>query len=65
MSAPALPPFYPDFKPRRFLSNGHLQTVFGNFLRRQDRLPEPVAQLVEVSPARGRQIASQILCHVH
>ena len=55
----------PDFKPRRFLSNGHLQTIFGNLLRRHDMLPEPVAQLVEVSPARGSQIASQVLCHVH
>ena len=65
MSAPAYPQGYAEFKPRRFLSNGHLQTIFGNFLRRQDRLPEPVAQLVEVSPARGRQIASQVLCHCH
>ncbi len=65
MSAPSLPSGYPDFKPRRFLSNGHLQTIFGNFLRRQDLLPEPVAQLVEVSPARNNQIASQILCHCH
>ncbi len=65
MANPAYPPFYTAFKPRRFLSNGHLQTIFGNFLRRQDRLPEPVAQLVEVCPARGRQIASQVLCHCH
>jgi predicted alpha/beta-fold hydrolase len=65
MSTPAYPPGYAEFKPRRFLSNGHLQTIFGNFLRRQDQLPEPVAQLVEVSPARGRQIASQVLCHCH
>jgi predicted alpha/beta-fold hydrolase len=65
MSAPGYPPGYTEFKPRRFLSNGHLQTIFGNFLRRQDRMPEPVAQLVEVSPARDRQIASQILCHCH
>ncbi|HZL29281.1 MAG TPA: alpha/beta fold hydrolase [Acidobacteriaceae bacterium] len=65
MPTSGLPPSYPDFKPRRFLSNGHLQTIFGNFLRRHDALPEPVAQLVEVSPARGRQIASQVLCHVH
>src|SRR5580698_3708510 len=65
MHPSVLPPLYPDFKPRRFLSNSHLQTIFGNLLRRQDRLPEPVAQLVEVSPARGRQIASQVLCHCH
>ena len=65
MSAPAYPPLYPEFKPRRFLANGHLQTIFGNTLRRQDQLPEPVAQLVEVCPARGRQIASRVLCHCH
>src|ERR1700712_2118362 len=65
MSAPSRPPGYPEFKPRRFLSNGHLQTIFGNFLRRQDHLPEPVAQLVKVPPAPGRQIASQALCHCH
>src|ERR1700712_4542109 len=65
MSAPSRPPGYPEFKPLHFLPNGHLQTIFGNVLRRQDLLPEPVAQLVEVSPARGNQIASQVLCHVH
>lgn len=59
------PPSYTPFHPRPWLSNGHLQTIFGNFLRRQDALPEPVAQLVEVAPARGRQIASQVLCHCH
>ncbi len=65
MSAPAYPQGYREFKPRPFLLNGHLQTIFGNLLRRQDRLPAAVAQLVEVSPARGRQIASQVLCHCH
>src|SRR5665213_1107024 len=65
MSMTGLPPSYPDFKPRRLLSNGHLQTIFGNFLRRHDALPSPVSHLVEFSPARGRQIASQVLCHVH
>jgi uncharacterized protein len=54
-----------DFRPRRFLSNGHLQTIAGNYLPREDRLPEPIAHLVEVSPAVGGQIASQVLCHCH
>ena len=54
-----------DFRPRRFLSNGHLQTIAGNYLPREDRLPEPIAQLVEVSPATDNQIASQVLCHCH
>ena len=65
MSKPGLPGSYTPFHPRRFLSSGHLQTIFGNLLRRADSLPEPVAQLVEVSPARDRQIASQVLCHCH
>ncbi|CAN5553518.1 alpha/beta fold hydrolase [soil metagenome] len=54
-----------DFRPRRFLSNGHLQTIVGNYLPRENHLPEPIAQLVEVSPAVGGQIASQVLCHCH
>ena len=54
-----------EFHPRRYLSNGHLQTIFGNFLSRPDHLPEPVSQLVEVAPARGSQIASQVLCECH
>jgi predicted alpha/beta-fold hydrolase len=55
----------PDFQPRRFLSNGHLQTILGNYLPREDHLPAPVAQLVEVSPATHNQISSQVLCHCH
>src|SRR5580698_765333 len=54
-----------DFQPRRFLSNGHLQTIAGNYLSRVNDLPEPEAQLVEVSPATTNQIASQVLCHCH
>jgi predicted alpha/beta-fold hydrolase len=54
-----------DFQPRRFLSNGHLQTIIGNYLSREDRLPKPTVELVEVSPAVESQIASQVLCHCH
>jgi predicted alpha/beta-fold hydrolase len=54
-----------DFIPRRFLTNGHLQTIAGNYLARVDKLPAPEAQLVEVSPATSNQIASQVLCHCH
>jgi predicted alpha/beta-fold hydrolase len=54
-----------DFQPRRFLRNGHLQTIAGNYLSRVDGLPVPQAQLVEVSPATANQIASQVLCHCH
>jgi predicted alpha/beta-fold hydrolase len=53
------------FHPRWWLANGHLQTIVGNFLPRQDHLPPPVAALVEVSPATQDQISSQVLCHCH
>jgi predicted alpha/beta-fold hydrolase len=54
-----------DFRPRRFLRNGHLQTIAGNYLSRINKLPPPEAQLVEVSPATANQIASKVLCHCH
>jgi predicted alpha/beta-fold hydrolase len=53
------------FRPRRFLSNGHLQTIAGNYLPREDRLSPPEPILVEVSPAAQNQISSQVLCHCH
>ncbi len=59
------PQGFPPFHPRRWLTNGHLQTVAGNVLPRPSALPAAVAQLVEVAPARGRQIASRILCECH
>ena len=54
-----------EFRPRRFLRNGHLQTIAGNYLSRIDGLPASEAQVVEVSPATANQIASQVLCHCH
>ncbi|MEO6806720.1 MAG: alpha/beta fold hydrolase [Edaphobacter sp.] len=54
-----------EFNPRRFLGNGHLQTIAGNYLPRVNALPAPEPQLVEVSPATANQIASQVLCHCH
>lgn len=59
------PSEYTPFHPRAWLRNGHLQTIFGNFLPRQNTLPAAIPQLVEVSPAHGTQIASQILCECH
>lgn len=53
------------FVPRRFLTNGHVQTVAGNFLPRASRLPAPVSELVEVSAATGTQIATEVLCQCH
>jgi predicted alpha/beta-fold hydrolase len=56
---------YQPFVPRRLLGNAHLQTIFGNLLPRTDNLPSPVLELVEVSPAHGNQISSQVLCECH
>ena len=53
------------FIPRRFFRNGHLQTIAGNYLPRDNHLPPPVAEIVEVSPASESQIASRVLCHCH
>lgn len=54
-----------EFAPRRFFSNGHLQTILGNFLRRTDALPPAEQVLVEVAPAVNGQIASCIRCDCH
>jgi len=54
-----------DFRPRRFLTNGHLQTIAGNYFARVNILPPPEEQSVEVSRASQNQIASQVLCHCH
>jgi predicted alpha/beta-fold hydrolase len=51
--------------PRRWLANGHAQTIAGNFLRRPDHLPPATEELVEVAPAHGSQIASEVLCECH
>ena len=58
--------FTPEqFNPRRWMLNGHVQTIAGNFLKRIDNLPPPTAELIEVEPATAVQISSQILCHCH
>src|SRR5215472_12652582 len=47
------------FIPRRFLRNGHLQTLAGNFLRRENRLLQAEERLFQV------QENVQVLCHCH
>jgi predicted alpha/beta-fold hydrolase len=54
-----------EFRPRRFLHNGHLQTIVGNYLARVDRLPAALPQLIEVAPASEKIGASAVLCHCH
>jgi len=63
-SAPARFETHP-FQPRTFLSNGHMQTIAGNFLPRSNSLPQSVPELVEVSPGSDSQIASNVLCECH
>lgn len=48
-----------NFVPRRFLRNGHLQTLAGNFLRRESRLPQAEERLFQVEEN------VQVLCHCH
>jgi hypothetical protein len=58
-------PWMRPFVPRRFLSNGHLQTIVGNLLPRTYSLPEPKTQLIEVETATSTRGASFVLCHCH
>ncbi len=53
------------FNPRRWLKNGHLQTIAGNLLPRVDELPPYTSELVEVEAATEHRFASQVLCHYH
>ena len=49
-----------DFHPRRWLRNGHLQTIFGNFLPRNNTsLPAPTSELIDISAD------TKILCACH
>lgn len=54
-----------EFKPRRLMSNGHVQTIAGNFLRRVDWLPEPETERVEVEPAKDERAACNLFCLSH
>ncbi|MGI4758709.1 MAG: YheT family hydrolase [Janthinobacterium lividum] len=67
---------FETFRPRRWLRNGHLQTIVGNFLPRVDRLPPATAELVPVplpeemlhlpqAVALDRLLPSKVLCHCH
>lgn len=50
-----------DFVPHRWLRNGHLQTIVGNFLPRPDFNIPVEEQEVEVDSTDG----SRVLCHSH
>jgi uncharacterized protein len=60
--------WHTDFHPRRFLNNGHLMTLAGNFLPRKWALPEPEATLIKVQgPINGyaEYGPTKILCECH
>src|SRR5215471_18406413 len=48
-----------EFRPRRFVRGGHVQTLASFFLPRRFSLPEPEERLIEVE--RG----IPVLCHCH
>jgi predicted alpha/beta-fold hydrolase len=55
------PDWLTRFVPRWGLSNGHLQTIVGNFLPRPRLQIETCAEEIEVDPLDG----SRVLCHCH
>ena len=56
-----VPAWLDSFEPRRWLSNGHVQTIVGNFLPRPKFSLATTSEEVEVDPADG----SRVLCHCH
>jgi len=56
-----LPEWLTGFEPRLGLSNGHLQTIVGNYLPRPAFRVDGVAETVEVDPTDG----SRVLCLCH
>ncbi|MCU1313576.1 MAG: alpha/beta hydrolase fold protein [Acidobacteriaceae bacterium] len=54
-----------SFTPRRWLRNGHLQTLAGNYLPRNAVLGPPENEFVEVAPGDGSMPASRVLCQSH
>jgi len=55
------PDWLTPFVPRRGLSNGHAQTIVGNFLPRPALNFESIEEEIEVDPLDG----SRVLCHSH
>jgi hypothetical protein len=49
----------PEFRARRFLRGGHLQTLGSFFLPRKLNIPQPESRLIEVEPGVS------VLCHCH
>ena len=53
------PEWLTEFRPRRRMRNGDLQTLMANFLPRRIELPAPESTIVEVDAATQ----SRVLCH--
>lgn len=58
---PDFPVWLTPFEPHPWLTNGHLQTIAGNFLPRPAFRLHTEAETVEVDPADG----SRVLCQCH
>lgn len=58
-TASSRPAWLDTFVPRRGLSNGHLQTIVGNFYPRPPFRLASTAESIEVDPGDG----SRVLCH--
>lgn len=58
-------PWLQPFTPRRGMANPHIQTIAGNFLRRDDPpLPAPEELVVQVEPAHEATAANEQPVHV-
>ena len=51
-----------EFQPRRFLRNGHLMTIVGNYMPRIYGLPAEEPWFVEVEPASGERRSTVLRC---
>ena len=51
-----------EFLPRRFLSNGHLMTIVGNYIPREHTLPPEEPWFVEVEPASDGRRSTLVRC---
>jgi uncharacterized protein len=51
-----------EFKPARLLTNGHVMTIAGNYLRRQHQLPPEEQWFVEVEPASEGRRSTLVRC---
>jgi len=51
-----------EFRPRRYLRNGHLMTITGNYIPREHKLPAEEQWFVEVEPAAADRRSTLVRC---